>query len=97
MLTSRSEGAGRVIGSAIAKGTPVLSTAIDGVIGLVGADYPGLFPVGDATALAHLLERAEGDESFRTKLATACEARAYLFEPERELAGWRDLLEANAN
>lgn len=93
VLTSRSEGAGRVIGSAIAKGTPVLCTRVHGVVGLVGDDYPGLFPVGDAGALAALLDRAERDPEFREQLAAACAARRYLFAPERELAGWRDLLD----
>ncbi len=97
VLSSHSEGAGRVIGSAIAKRTPVLSTAVDGVIGLVGEDYPGLFPVGDAQALAAHLLRAETDEDFRSQLAAACREREYLFKPELELAGWRDLLEGNTN
>jgi putative glycosyltransferase (TIGR04348 family) len=93
VLTSLSEGAGRVIGSAIAKGTPVLSTRVHGVMGLVGDTYPGQFPVGDAAALAWLMWRAEMEPKFHHHLARACEARAHLFAPEREVAGWRDLLE----
>jgi putative glycosyltransferase (TIGR04348 family) len=93
VMTSLSEGAGRVVGSAIVKGTPVLSTRNHGVVGLVGEDYPGLFPLGDAGALAALLRRVESDSAFREALAARCEARKFLFEPERELAGWRKLLE----
>lgn len=95
VLTSRSEGAGRVVGSAIAKGTTVLSTAIDGVIGLVGEDYAGLFPAGDKQALADLLWRVETEKEFRLGLAAACRRREYLFDPKLELSGWRDLLEEN--
>lgn len=93
VLTSISEGAGRVVGSAIVKGTPVLSTRIHGVMGLVGDDYPGLFPVGDAEALARLLSRSEREPQFRDELASACAARASLFDPQCELAGWRNLIE----
>lgn len=96
VLTSLSEGAGRVVGSAIAKGTPVLSTRVHGVVGLVGEDYPGLFPVGDTTALARLLTRAEREPWFREQLAAACAVRAPLFEPARELSGWRELLDEPA-
>jgi putative glycosyltransferase (TIGR04348 family) len=96
VLTSLSEGAGRVIGSAISKQTPVLSTAIHGVIGLVGEDYPGLFPVGDERALAALLERAETDPEFRSQLSVACREREKLFEPQSELAAWGALLEGES-
>jgi len=63
-ITSHSEGAGRVVGEAVVAGTPVLSTRIDGVVGLLGEDYPGFFPVGNAAALAELIARAEGETGF---------------------------------
>ncbi len=92
VLTSRSEGAGRVIGEAIVQNVPVLATRIDGVIGLLGDDYPGLFPVGDAAALAELLRRAEGEPGFIEMLRRRCRALAAQFDPERESQGWRRLL-----
>ena len=44
VLSSISEGAGRVVGSAIAKGTPVLSTRIHGVVGAGGRRLPRAVP-----------------------------------------------------
>jgi glycosyltransferase involved in cell wall biosynthesis len=93
LLTSLSEGAGRVIGEAIVEGVPVLSTRIDGVVGLVGDDYPGLFPVGDAAALAELLWRAESDASFMDDLRQRCRGLAPQFAPVRELAAWKNLID----
>ena len=93
LLTSLYEGAGRVIGEAIVEAVPVISTRIDGVVGLVGDDYPGLFPVGDAGALAELLWRAESDASFMDELQQRCRALAAQFAPERERAAWQSLLE----
>lgn len=93
VLSSLSEGAGRVVGEAIVEGTPILSTRVDGVVGLVGEDYPGLFPVGDAPALAKLLNRCETDASFMEELRCRCGALAPQFAPERERAAWRDLLD----
>ncbi len=91
-LTSRSEGGANVIGEAIACGTPVVSTRISGSIGLLGADYPGYFDVGDRSGLAALLRRAETDGAFLADLQQWCAARAAQFSPERELQSWRDLL-----
>ena len=74
-----------MIGEAVVAGVPVISTRIDGVVGLVGDDYPGLFPVGDAAALAELLWRAESDASFMDELQQRCRSLAAQFAPEREL------------
>ena len=93
VLSSHSEGAGRVIGEAIACGTPVLSTRIDGVMGLLGEDYPGYFPVGDTEALAGLIGRAESDEDFYQELKTACAEVASLFSPETEEKAWQKMLD----
>src|SRR5262249_24559408 len=48
ILTSRSEGGANVVTEAIAAGVPVRSTRIDGSVGILGDDYPGYYPVGDA-------------------------------------------------
>ena len=64
-----------------------------GVKMLLGADYPGIFPVGDAAALAALFARAESDTVFRAELDSASRARAWIAEPERERAAWSALLD----
>jgi hypothetical protein len=70
----------------------VLSTRIDGSIGLLGEDYPGYFEVGDSEGLAALMLRLERDEAFCQDLARRCAARAALVTPERERQSWRALL-----
>ncbi|MEM9381390.1 MAG: selenoneine biosynthesis selenosugar synthase SenB [Planctomycetota bacterium] len=92
VLTSRSEGGANVVGEATALGVPTLSTEIPGSIGLLGADHPGYFPVGDEAALAALLQRAESDPDFLGALRLASDRRAPLFHPDRERAAWRDLV-----
>jgi hypothetical protein len=67
---------------------------MSGNLGMLGPDYPGYFPVGDAAALADLLRRAETEPAFLADLARHCAARAPLFAPEREAAGLRALVEA---
>ena len=92
MVTSRLEGGANVISEAIAAGVPVLSSRIDGSIGLLGPDYPGVFPVGDTDALAALLVRCERDAAFLRALAERCVALRPLVDPARERASWRALL-----
>lgn len=84
VLASHMEGGARVIGEAVVHGTPVLSTRIAAAEGLLGSDYPGLFPVGDAAALAALLLRCEGEPGFLDGLRRWCRGRADQFDPERE-------------
>ncbi len=84
VLTSVSEGGPAVVGEAIVAGTPVLSTRTDGAVGILGDDYPGLFPVGDQAALTRLLQRCEEDEAFYQNLKKCGEALADQFLPERE-------------
>ena len=54
---SRMEGGAHVVMEAVASGTPVLASHIDGNVGMLGADYAGYFPCDDAAALAALLRR----------------------------------------
>ena len=93
VLTSRSEGGANVVTEAIAAGVPVLSTRIDGSIGILGDDYPGYFPVGDAPALAALFRHCEDDPAFLADLKARVVALRQLVDPARERAGWRALLE----
>ncbi|WP_200391220.1 selenoneine biosynthesis selenosugar synthase SenB [Roseibacillus ishigakijimensis] len=92
VLTSTSEGGPGVIGEAVTLDTPVLSSAIDGVVGLLGEDFPGYFAPGDAGALAGLLSRVEKEQVFYQELQAAGRARRALFAPERERAAWARLL-----
>jgi len=92
VLSSLSEGGANVISEAIVVGVPILASRMDGNIGLLGADYPGYFPVGDTKALARLLQRIEGDPRFLAVLQRATARRAPLFKPKREVAAWRRLL-----
>ncbi|MDB4537865.1 glycosyltransferase [Akkermansiaceae bacterium] len=93
VLTSLSEGAGRVVGEAVVNGTPVLSSRIDGVVGLLGEDYPGCFPVGDTEALSEMIWKAESDEAFYLALDESCRKLAKQFAPETEREAWRELLD----
>ena len=92
VLSSRSEGGANVISEAVVAGVPVLASRMDGNVGLLGADYPGYFPIGDTEALARLLWRIETDVGYVAQLRRAIARRAPLFKPERELAAWRKLL-----
>jgi putative glycosyltransferase (TIGR04348 family) len=92
VLSSRSEGGANVISEATVAGVPVLASHMDGNVGLLGADYPAYFPVGDTQVLASLLHRIETDRRFVQRLDRAIARRAPLFKPEREIAAWRKLL-----
>lgn len=91
-ITSLSEGGPAVIAEAIMAGVPAVASRVSGCVGMLGEDYPGLFPVGDTRALADLLRRAETEPAFYESLRAACDRRRPLFEPAAELAAWRDLL-----
>jgi putative glycosyltransferase (TIGR04348 family) len=92
VVSSRLEGAANVVSEALAAGVPVLSTAIDGSVGVLGADHPALFPVGDDRALARLLLRLEEAPEFEAQLRARTAALRPLVSPERELEAWRALL-----
>ena len=81
---SRMEGGANVVIEAIRSGTAVLASRIDGNVGLLGEDYRGYFPVGDAGALATLLRRLRDEPAMLIDLQAQCAARAPLFEPARE-------------
>jgi putative glycosyltransferase (TIGR04348 family) len=92
VISSLSEGGANVVSEAIVAGVPVLASRMDGNLGLLGADYPGYFAVGDTRALARLLRRLERDPDFVIRLRKALAGRAPLFQPAREVAAWRRLL-----
>jgi len=89
---SRMEGGAHVVIEAIRSGTPVLASRIDGNVGLLGADYGGLFDVGDDAALATLLARARDDPDMLPALQRQTASRAALFAPEAERAALHRLV-----
>ncbi len=84
--TSALEGGAHVVIEAITSGTAVLASRIDGNVGLLGDDHPGLFDGGDSAALARLLQRCRDEPAMLAQLAASGAARAPLFGPERERA-----------
>jgi len=81
---STMEGGANVIVEALTAGTSVLASEMSGNVGMLGKTYPGYFPIGDAAALAALMQKYLDDANFRARLANACQARAGLFNPAEE-------------
>lgn len=81
---SRMEGGAHVVMEALASGTPVLASRIDGNVGMLGEDYAGYFPLGDVDALAKQVLRCRRDPAFLGELQAQCALRAPLFAPDRE-------------
>ncbi len=92
VLSSVMEGGANVVSEAAVAGVPIIASDIPGSVGLLGADYPGYYPVGDTAALAAALRRAETEPAHLEALGAHCAARAPLFSAEREREGWRALL-----
>ncbi len=94
--TSRMEGGAHVVMEAVASGTPVLASAIDGNIGMLGEDYDGYFPWNDAQALAERLVACHNGlgqaDGLLDRLARQCQQRADLFLPAAEASAVRQLL-----
>lgn len=86
VISSVMEGGANVIIEAVTSAVPVLASRIPGNIGMLGRDYEGYFPPGDAGQLARLLDRASRDRGFLDRLRQQCAQRAPLFAPARERA-----------
>ena len=93
VISSVSEGGANVVSEAVADGVPIVASRIPGNVGLLGDDYPGYFPVGDATALRGLLVRCETDPGFLVELRAAGAPLRALVHPDRERAAWATLLD----
>ena len=91
-ICSLMEGGANVIIEAVTCGVPVLASDISGNRGMLGADYAGYFPVGNAAALARLIERSVEEPAFYDALKRQCAARATLFTPETEHASLLQLI-----
>lgn len=92
VISSLMEGGANVLSEAIVLGMPVLASSIPGNAGILGKNYPGLFRAGDTQRLTQLMLRAEADREFMNNLRHRVRDLAALFEPERELTAWSDLL-----
>jgi putative glycosyltransferase (TIGR04348 family) len=89
---SKEEGGATVIAEALLSGTPVVASDCAGNVGLLGDDYPALFPVGNMEAASRLLLRAESDPAFYRRLLEAVRQRARLLTPAREGKSLRALV-----
>lgn len=93
ILPSQVEGGANVISEAIAAGTPILCSAISGNLGLLGDDWPGMFPMGDAAALAKLLERMVTEKSFFDELCQRTQQLQAMVDPAIERQAWGEILQ----
>jgi putative glycosyltransferase (TIGR04348 family) len=84
VVSSVMEGGANVIAEAARIGTPVLASRIPGNVGMLGARYPGYYPVADDAALARLVSRAMHERAFYAALKKALRRRRSLFAPAAE-------------
>jgi putative glycosyltransferase (TIGR04348 family) len=75
VISSRMEGGANVVCEAIRIGVPVLASRVDGNVGLLGARYPGYFPVGDERALARRIVRLREPAFYRALKAQIARLR----------------------
>jgi len=92
VITSRMEGSSNVLSEALASSVPVVASKIPGLMGTLGKNFPGYFPVGNSQRLAELLLRSETDAKFYQRLKRHCEKLSHLVQPKRELDAWRSLV-----
>ncbi len=91
-LTSRMEGSSNVLSEAIASSVPVVASKIAGLIGTLGDQYSGYFPVGDTRALSHLLRKVENNPKFYRELKKHSRRLFSLVDPRVEYKSWSKLL-----
>jgi putative glycosyltransferase (TIGR04348 family) len=94
---SRMEGGAHAVMEAICSGTPVLASRVPGNVGMLGEDYEGYFPWGDAAALTALLRAARASQGqpdgTLARLTAQCAQRESLFAPATERAALHRLLD----
>jgi putative glycosyltransferase (TIGR04348 family) len=91
-ITSKMEGSSNVLSEALASGVPVVASKISGLMGTLGKQFPGYYPVGNTSKLRRLLIKAESNPRFYNALKRHCKGLSPLVKPQRELAAWRELL-----
>jgi glycosyltransferase involved in cell wall biosynthesis len=96
VLSSRSEGLGRVAIEAFARGRPVIGSAVGGIPDIVRAEHSGLLvPPGDATALADALVRVLSDRALAGRLAAGAlsDGKSFQWSAERHAEAVRQLVD----
>jgi putative glycosyltransferase (TIGR04348 family) len=93
VLSSRMEGGANVVSEAVMADLPVLASDIPGSVGLLGERYSGYYPVGDTTALAELMLKAENDPEFLPLLLKQSSPLKREFTESAEYDGWLKLLD----
>jgi len=81
---SKMEGGAQAVLEAIQSGAAVVASDCAGNVGMLGRDYAGLFPLGEAQAALRLIERAASNLPFLRQLQRQCRVRARRFDPARE-------------
>lgn len=92
-ISSRNEGGPAVVPEAIACGVGVMSTDMAAARALLGSEHPGLYAVGDAEALARLVQRAEDEPEFLATLTQRSIDLQPEVRPERERARIAELVD----
>jgi len=92
VLSSKIEGGPNSLSEAVVAGVPVITTDIDGCVGVLGQDYHGYFPVGDTKALTELMTRAENDAIFLDELERFIIKISHRFSQREEEGRWASLL-----
>ena len=93
-LTSRVEGSSNVLSEALISSVPVVASQIPGLIGTLGENYPGYFPLEDTQALTRQLRKAETEPAFYRELKAHCARLSWLVHPQREQNSWKKFLES---
>jgi glycosyltransferase involved in cell wall biosynthesis len=84
LLSSSWESFGLVVAEALAAGTPVISTAVGGVVEVLEEGRNGLLvPVGDYEALAGAIRRFFGDEELQARLRAGAAPSVERLAPEQ--------------
>ncbi len=94
VMSSVTEGGANVVSEACVAGLVVIASDIPGNTGLLGQDYPGLFPAGDSAALALLMRRVEQDPVFHATLTDWCHALAPRHTPAAEQAALLSVIQS---
>jgi putative glycosyltransferase (TIGR04348 family) len=94
VISSLMEGGAHVVTEAIAIGVPVIASDIPGNRGLLGDDYPGYYPVGNAKALALMLQKAEFEPLFYKSLEAHIKKRVRYAQPSAEKRSIKLLMES---
>jgi len=88
------EGFPNALCEAMAVGLPVVASNCSGTVDLIQESHNGrLFPVGDHTALAAILEALIPNQKHRQDLGQNAQKICEIYSPERVFKIWKDLVE----